>query len=35
MADPARAPLVRRAFDKDATGRFTNQQLLKQVKARA
>jgi len=32
MADPERAPLVRRAFEEYATGRFTKQQLLKQVK---
>ncbi len=33
MADPERAPLVRRAFEEDATGRFTKEQLLKQVTA--
>ena len=33
MADPERAPLVRRAFEEYATGRFTKQQLLKQVKS--
>ena len=33
MADPERAPLVRRAFEEYATGRFTKEQLLKQVKA--
>lgn len=31
MADPKRAPLVRRAFEEYATGRFTKQQLLAQV----
>ena len=31
MADPTRAPLVRRAFEEYATGRFTKQQLLEQV----
>ena len=31
MADAERAPLVRRAFEEYATGRFTKQQLLKQV----
>ena len=30
MPDPERAPLVRRAFEEYATGRFTKQQLLKQ-----
>jgi DNA invertase Pin-like site-specific DNA recombinase len=30
--DPARAPLVRRAFEEYATGRFTKEQLLKQVR---
>ena len=29
MADPERAPLVRRAFEEYATGRFTKEQLLK------
>ena len=33
MPDPERAPLVRRAFEEYATGRFTKQQLLKQVKS--
>jgi hypothetical protein len=33
MPDPARAPLVRRAFEEYATGRFTKQQLLQQVTA--
>jgi hypothetical protein len=33
MADPERAPLVRRAFEEYATGRFTKEQLLKQVRA--
>jgi site-specific DNA recombinase len=33
MPDPERAPLVRRAFEEDATGRFTKQQLLKQSRA--
>lgn len=32
MADPERAPLVRRAFEEYATGRFTKQQLLKQAR---
>ena len=32
MADPERAPLVRRAFEQYATGRFTKEQLLKQVR---
>ena len=31
--DPERAPLVRRAFEEYATGRFTKEQLLKQTKA--
>src|SRR5438067_293439 len=31
--DPERAPLVRRAFVEYATGRFTQEQLLKQVRA--
>jgi len=31
--DPERAPLVRRAFEEYATGRFTKEQLLKQVRA--
>jgi hypothetical protein len=33
MADPDRAPLVRRAFEEYATGRFTKEQLLKQAMA--
>ena len=33
MADPARAPLVRRAFEEYATGRYTKEQLLKQASA--
>jgi site-specific DNA recombinase len=33
MPDPDRAPLVRRAFEEYATGRFTKQQLLKQSRA--
>jgi hypothetical protein len=33
MADPERASLVRRAFEEYATGRFTKEQLLKQVRA--
>src|SRR5215204_3937405 len=32
MPDPARAPLVRRAFEEYATGRCTKQQLLKQTR---
>ena len=32
MPDPERAPLVRRAFEKYATGRFTKEQLLKQAR---
>ena len=32
IPDPERAPLVRRAFEKDATGRYTKQQLLEAVK---
>ncbi len=32
MADPERAPLVRRAFEEYATGRFTKEQLLKQAR---
>jgi site-specific DNA recombinase len=32
MHDPERAPLVRRAFEDYATGRFTKEQLLKQVR---
>lgn len=32
MHDPKRAPLVRRAFEEYATGRFTKEQLLKQVR---
>ena len=31
--DPERAPLVRRAFEEYAIGRFTKEQLLKQVRA--
>jgi hypothetical protein len=31
MADPERAPLVRRAFQQYATGRYTKEQLLKQT----
>jgi hypothetical protein len=33
MPDPERAPLIRRAFDEYATGRFTKQQLLHHVTA--
>ena len=33
VPDPERAPLVRRAFEEYATGRFTKQQLLDQVTA--
>jgi DNA invertase Pin-like site-specific DNA recombinase len=33
MADPERAPLVRRAFEEYATGRFTKQQVLEQAHA--
>ena len=33
MADPERAPLVRRAFQEYATGRHTKEQLLKQTSA--
>ena len=33
MPDPERAPLVRRAFEEYATGRFTKEQLLKQTRA--
>jgi site-specific DNA recombinase len=33
MADPERAPLVRRAFEEYATGRYTKEQLLKQTSA--
>jgi hypothetical protein len=33
MPDPERAPLVRRAFEEYATGRFTKQQLLKHSRA--
>ena len=33
MYDPERAPLVRRAFEEYATGRFTKKQLLKQARA--
>ena len=33
MPDPERAPLVRRAFEEYATGRFTKEQLLKQARA--
>src|SRR5436190_22474081 len=32
MADPKRAPLVPRAFEEYATGRFTKEQLLKQTR---
>jgi len=31
--DPERAPLVRRAFEEYATGRYTNEQLLKRARA--
>ena len=31
MTDPERAPLVRRAFEEYATGRYTKEQLLKQT----
>ena len=31
--DPERAPLVRRAFEEYATGRFTKEQLLKQARS--
>jgi site-specific DNA recombinase len=33
IPDPERAPLVRRAFEEYATGRFTKQQLLEQLRA--
>ncbi len=33
MADPERAPLVRRAFEEYATGRYPKEQLLKQTSA--
>src|SRR5258706_9861802 len=33
MADPERAPLVRRAFEEYATGRFSKQQVLEQARA--
>ena len=33
MPDPERAPLVRRAFEEYATGRFTKQQMLEQATA--
>ena len=33
MPDSERAPLVRRAFEEYATGRFTKEQLLKQARA--
>ena len=33
VADPERAPLVRRAFEEYATGRFMKEQLLKQARA--
>ena len=33
MADPERAPLVRRVFEEYATGRFTKQQVLEQARA--
>ena len=32
MPDPERAPLVRRAFEEYATGRFTRQQVLEQAR---
>ena len=32
MPDPERAPLVRRAFEEYATGRFTKQQVLEQAR---
>jgi hypothetical protein len=32
MHDPERGPLVRRAFEEYATGRFTKEQLLKQAR---
>jgi hypothetical protein len=33
MADPERAPIVRRVFEEYATGRFTKQQVLEQARA--
>jgi site-specific DNA recombinase len=33
MADAERAPLLRRAFEEYATGRFTKKKLLKQVRS--
>ena len=33
MPDPERAPIVRRVFEKSATGRFTKQQVLEQARA--
>jgi hypothetical protein len=33
VADPERAPLVRRAFEEDATGRYTKEHLLEQARA--
>ena len=33
VVDPERAPLLRRVFEEYATGRFTKEQLLKQVRA--
>jgi site-specific DNA recombinase len=33
IADPERAPIVRRVFDQYATGRFTKQQVLEQARA--
>ena len=33
MADPERAPLVKRAFEEYATGRYTKEQLLKRARA--
>jgi hypothetical protein len=33
MADPERAPIVRRVFEEYATGRYTKEQLLKQARA--
>ena len=32
MHDPERAPLVRRAFEEYATGRFSKEQLFKHVR---
>lgn len=34
MADPERAPIVRRVFEEYATGRFTKQQVLRQARTR-